>query len=271
MTGLASLLAENRRLRMPCEELALLLSREPDAEKVRKWLKKHARPSFGRVIMRDYQLEDWEAELWFLSLQFQNFWSIKEWEAASAETRRTHAQRVAKLARTLAEAIEEAPHPYYPPVLAFFDDGPALDILRALPEKWAASLLATTGYSLREGEYERTGPPAYHYEGQPQWESPAKNLAKSRVSNAWHPQQFPSLLRRLADYAEAQRDTPKRDHRPHVPGADARAFARSLTEYFSLFFHKTPNEVIAACMSLRFSDLDSPPTKETIRAWRGVK
>jgi hypothetical protein len=75
---------------------------------------------------------------------------------------------VAKLARDLAEALKEDICPYYPPVLEFFDKERALDIIRCLPEEIAAHLLAGTGYTLNNMDYERTEPPAL--EGPDQWE-----------------------------------------------------------------------------------------------------
>jgi hypothetical protein len=83
------------------------------------------------------------------------------------------------------------------------------------------------------------------------------------------PQEFPSLLRRLADYAEARISDPKRDKRPSFLGADSRAFARDLKAYFKEYFQKVPYEVIAACVCLYFPDLFI--TEATIREWLGDK
>ena len=274
MSGIKRLLADERKEgnRDNAKNLALLLSSDPDAQKVRAWLTKHPGPGFGRNTAYAYQLEDWEGELWFLACVFGLSQPVKGWEIASTETRRKHAQRVAKLARALAEALEEEPQPFpnYPSVLAFFDDAPALKIIEFLPIKLAELLLDGTGYSLQGDRYERTSPPTHYDKGQPQWESPANKLARSLVNHPYS-QQFPSLLRQLADYAETRIHDQRHDYRPTVPGVDLRVFARHLALYFSIFSRKIPNEIIAACVRLRFPDFDPPPNEATIRAWRGVK
>ncbi|MCC8991285.1 MAG: hypothetical protein LM514_01510 [Streptococcus sp.] len=246
--------------------LRLLLSEKPDAEKIRNWLKKNARKGIGSQSNRNRLNEecipctDWEADLLQLVNQFTTFESLKAWEKASGQDRFSHSKRVAKLARDLAKAIEEAPSPYYPPVLELFDEDRAANIIRALPS--AELLLGGTRYD--------RAPPMCFREGIPDYQNASYRLA-GRFSFP-EPQNLPSLLRNLADYAERKQHEPKRDQRPNTGQPDARAFARQLTDdYFDLFFKRTPNEVIAACVNLKFPDIDPPPDESTIREWRGAK
>lgn len=251
------------------DTIDLLCSSSPDAAKVQDWLKKHARKGLGKIMRSMPDCEDWEAELWFLSVGFANFRPMGAWETACAEARLNHANRVATLCRELADTLDSDIRPYYPPALEFFEPERAVDIIRSLPKSTAEALLSGTGFSLdwRDG-YER-GKPDYLRNGLPQYRSPGNKLA-SRFCYPG-PQQVSSLLRRLADYAEASPKQRKRDQRPTVTNRDARAFARELSDHFDLFFKRKPNEVIAACVALKFPELDPPPDEATIRKWRGKK
>lgn len=251
------------------DAIDLLCSSSPDAVKVQKWLKKHARKGMGQHMRLLPNCEDWEAELWLLSVKFYDFQPITVWEVASAKERDEHAYRVARLCRELASALEEDIRPYYPPALELFDSERAVDIIRGLQEGTAKALLAGTGYSLDSRNGYKRGKPAWFENGEPGYRDPASNLA----SRFHYPglQQVSSLLRRLADYAEASPKQRKRDQRPTVTNRDARAFARELSDHFDLFFKRKPNEVIAACVALKFPELDPPPDEATIRKWRGKK
>ena len=142
-------------------------------------------------------------------------------------------------------------------------------MLRRLPEDLAKIYLVGTGYTLREMDYEKTELPFAEGCSGKRWLKPHLQLVGAFSTR--ESQEFPSLLRRLADYAEARIADPKRDHRPSRSNADARALARDLARYFLSSFHKVPNEIIAACVRLYFPNLDDPPDEGTIREWRGVK
>jgi len=251
------------------EPLEQLLSPSPYAQRVRDWIKKHARKGLGSIMRSMSECQDWEAELWFLSRQFLHFQPMGVWEKASAEERIKHSMKVANLARRLAVALNEDIRPYYPPALDLFDPERAVDIIRCLPSEQANSLLSCTGFSIdwRDG-YER-GSPAWYEDNEPKWESPAHSLSMLFCFPEY--QKLSSMLKRLADHTEEQAREPKRDQRPSVPGADARAFARELANHFQLFFNLTPNEVIAACVAIKFPELDPPPDEATIRRWRGAR
>jgi hypothetical protein len=132
--------------------LDLLLSNNPEAEKIRAWLKKNARPGIAKELPEWLQgfgglpCEDWEVELFSLAMHFKCFHGLSAWETASAEERLSHTYKVAKRARKLAEAMEEQPHPYYPPALALFDEEHSIDTINELPEDTARELLSSTPY-----------------------------------------------------------------------------------------------------------------------------
>lgn len=248
------------------DALGLLLSSSPDAEKIRRWFKRHARPWMGKIYQHiGPDCENWEIELWDLSQQFRYFYPLSAWERASTQERNARAMRVAKLARELAGALEEEPRPYYPIALDLFDPERAVDIIRALESPDA--ILNLTGYSPGPGTgYARKDPGALELLGG--WRNPATELANHFDSK---PQELAPMLRRLADRAEAQAKKPKRDNRPNVPDADARVFAREITDFFEQGFGRRPNTIIAACVALKFPQLDPPPDEAVIRKWRGVK
>ncbi len=252
--------------------LELLISPSPDADKIRRWFKKNARQNIGSDLARSsgQNCEDWEYEIWFLSTKFSGFYPLDAWEITPAERRRSHAHHVSRLCHELADTLEEEPSPYYYPVLRFFDPERAIDIIRALEEPTAKALLGGTGYSLdwRDG-YTRTGPPACWFaDGNPAYFEPSDNLERRFSFKA---QNFPSMLRRLADYAEACIEKPKRDQRPNFPNRDARAFARELANHFARFFDCRPLEVIASCVALMFPDLDPPPQKDLVSGWLDIR
>ena len=272
MSRLKEMVADYRGhgFRRQAETLELLLSSSPEAKKVRVWLKRNAREWVIEHSEFFRGCQPWEAELWHLSQLFMDFSLMGKWERASAQERATHSMKVAKLARQLANAIGEEIRPYYPPALEFFDDERAVDIIRRFGKQSAEALLSTTGYSADSQDgYERGKLDCFDH-GEPQWRrSPAHALASSLLFPQW--QELSPMLRRLAEHAEQSLKEPKRDKRPNIPNADARAFARYLADDFKLFFGKTPNEVIAACVVLKFPNIDPPPDESTIRDWRGVK
>lgn len=249
--------------------IGLLRSSSPDAAKVQDWLKKNARKGIGQDMRLLPNCEDWEAELWFLSFRFADFRPMGVWETACGKTRLNHANRVATLCRELADTLDSDIRPYYPPALEFFEPERAVDIIRSLPKSTAEALLSATGFSLDLRNGYKRGKPEWFENGEPGYRDPASILA-SRYSYP-ESQKVSSLLRRLADYAEACPKKPKRDQRPSFPNQDARAFARELSDFFNLFFKKHPNEVIAACVALKFPELDPPPDEAAIRKWRGKK
>ncbi len=252
---------------MDADTLEILLSARPDAQIIQKQLKAKPRKGLGALLDKNHLDEecnpctDWEAELWYLMNQFVRFRPLSEWEKAVKKPRSKHSKRVAKLARKLAKAIEETPAPYYPPVLELFDEDRAADIIRALPS--AEFLLGGTKYDHAPARcFDEKGTPTYRN---------ASYILAGRFSFP-EQQNFPSLLQRLADYTEQKAQETKLDQRPNTGQPDARAFARQLAnDYFKLFFKRTPNEVIAACVRLKFPDIDPPPDESTIREWRGVK
>ena len=252
------------------DTLTLLLSDTPDAQIIRKWLKANTREGIGALLNRNslgkdkecFPCTDWEADLWYLMNQFVHFRSLGKWERAANSSRSKHSEKVARLARDLAKLLEKIPAPYYPPVLEFFDEDRAADIIRALPSELAELLLSGTRYD--------HAPPKCSRNGIPDYQNASYKLA-GRFAFP-EPQNFPSLLKNLADYAEKKQHELKRDQRPKTGQPDARAFARQLADdYFKLLLNRRPNEVIAACVRLKYPDIDPPPDESTIREWRGVK
>jgi hypothetical protein len=191
--------------------------------------------------------EDWEVELFSLAMHFKCFQGLSAWEAASAEKRLSHTYKVVKLARELADVMEEEPHPYYPPVLALFDEERSIDIISELPEDTARELLSCI----------------------PHYESASVALSNLFISSD-EQQELPSILRRQAEIRERAANKKRLDTRPNTGNPDARAFARYLANHFKELYKlkRMPNEVIAACVVLKFPELDSPPSADDIRFWR---
>jgi hypothetical protein len=253
------------------ETVSLLLSHNKDAEEVRNWIKQHAGARGKRwIAIREGREKDlncepceaWEAEIILLAGRFDNFYGLTQWEAAPNEQRTEHSRRVARFARKVADAMEEYVRPYYPPVLKLFDEEHAVSIIRALPVGLAKDLLDCTQFS------EDGVPARFTAEGEPVYVSAASQLAGHfRLPET---QEFPPLLRRLAIWVEEAAKESKRDKRPKKR-PNARIFARDLAEYFAQYYGCIPYEVIAICVTLKFPELDSPPTAKDVRKWLGAK
>lgn len=269
------------------ERLELFLSpTNVSAQKVRQWFRRNAaNRTVDSSFMPSEPLSVWEKEVWLLKfLKFDCFQEMGDWEKAPKEGRTDHSWRVAKLARELADALEKPLKPYYPPVLALFDNERAVDLIRSLQQEKAENAIQGTGYLLipedKNDEYERTGEPFEFIESdyQPQWGevigksirdvlwlSPSATLSNQFLSPS--AQRFPSLLRRLAAFAEYQENQEKRDKRTATGDPDARVFARELAEYFENIFQKVPYAVVAACVCLKFPRLDPCPDGDVVRKW----
>lgn len=240
-----------------------LLSNNPDAKKVRNWMVKNPFPNFdnlkGSFHRKEIacQIEPWEVGIWCLCESISSYNGISLWEAASSEERFKHSNKVAKKARELARLLESAPTPYYPPVLMFFDEDRARDIISAMPPDVADALLSGTRYSPHH-------PGTTLPDGTPIYRSAAKNLASRFLFP--DAQEWPALLRKLAQYADTTPHEAKRDSRPSVGNPDARAFARHIDDHFYLFYKRHPNEITAACVNLRFPGIGAD--EKTIRDWR---
>ena len=84
-------------------------------------------------------------------------------------------------------------------------------------------------------------------------------------------QELHKLLKSIATYADKNAAEQRRIGRPNTGHPNARAFALHLAENFDETFHCMPNEVIAACVCLKYPQLENPPNADTIRDWRGAK
>ncbi|HSO18368.1 MAG TPA: hypothetical protein VLT88_02855, partial [Desulfosarcina sp.] len=121
-----------------------LCSAEPDARLIRNWLKRrrkgkdhplaYAQPVgyFGEVPL---PCEAWEAALFDLAQFFAYNPAVSPWQRAGKDKREAHASRVARLARKLADALEESITPKYPPLLALFDDPDILRMASEMPQQ----------------------------------------------------------------------------------------------------------------------------------------
>lgn len=213
------------------ENLELLLSSNPDAVKVVEWLERN----------NDKKRNHFLQKIAFLADKLTSYKEIDAWEGAPMKDRISHSRRVTKLARELAAALDEDIRPTYPPALELFDEERAIDIMRALSSKWYFGHLSTK----------------------------AKKLSRRFLSPDY--QRLQPMLKRLAIFSEEATKAEQRDKRPSFPNANARAFARQLAGYFKQFYDRTPNEIIAACVCLKFPEIDPVPDESTIRAWRGAK
>lgn len=251
-------------------EIALLLSEGVEQEKIRAWCKKNI--PYGLVEYCSLSVpenvspcEGWEAGLTMIARVFAYFGELTPWESASAEFRTAHGMKVAKLARELADVLEEKPNPHYPPVLGLFDEDKAVAIIKTMPEETSRDLLKNTKYGeyyIKHGEY------LIHNSEHSYDNNAAYHLSRKFFLES---QEFPDLLRRLADHAEKAIYLKKRTARPNTGNANARVFAVHVANGMKQFFNRTPNEIIAACVCLKYPELEQPPNADTIRDWRGAK
>ena len=190
--------------------------------------------------------------------------------------------------------------PYYPPILELFSDESALDIIRRLDKGVGEIAISCTGYSLDftdySSRYKRDGNiknssglveedyatgfykvidkehPVTGNNGEVRYPLCLKpSVGLSTVLLGGSIQRISKVLRNLADYADRLSREERRDKRPLTGEANARVFARYISDHFHRFFGRTPNDVIAACVCLKFQELEEPPNGDTIRAWRGVR
>lgn len=203
--------------------------------------------------------QKWEANLILLANVFVEFKELTGWETAPAKYRNQHTWRVIKHARELANALEETPRPLYPTAIELFDEEIAAEIIKAMPEEEARYLLGGTRF-----DPDRLW--MINEDGSPHYLSAAKNLASRFPS-----QELPTMLRRLAAIAEQKAKEPKRDYKPNQTYPNARTFARHLAEYFEQSYGYPFDHVIAACVYLKYPELDPPPNEDTVRGWRGAR
>lgn len=259
------------------EGLSLLLSDGVEQEKIRAWCKRNPHNEMAELNCRLHvppegvtPCEGWEASLSWIAFMF-SFSELNSWEIASSEVRIAHGLKVAKAARELASALEEHPRPYYPPVFELFNEDIAVKIIKSMSEEKSSKLLEFTKHS----EFGKRLI-AYAAVGDDEAKEKAKILqpASKRLSIEFGCEEaafFPELLRNLAVYAEGKIYQKKRAARPNTGNANARTFAVELADSMKQIFNRTPNEVIAACVCLKYPELENPPNADTIRDWRGAK
>lgn len=206
--------------------LTLLLSSAPEAAHIRAWLQEQNRkgahpwlggmiPIGGRVALSfPLPCDYWEADLYQLAGLFAAYPRLSTWDVTEKKTRGKHAKTVANHARLLADALEDAARPDYPPLLELFEDSDALRLAEQMPKVFRF----VAGDSL---------PP----------QSSPLNTAAGRFAfqfpepNGKH--QLPAILRRLADRAEqsVNRQSPVTRHKTGDP--NARVFACKLSEFLT--------------------------------------
>lgn len=209
----------------------ILLCENKDAKEIALWLQKESSWM-------------WEDHAYFLCCRMHGFKPLSKWDSAPKEYKDNYSQRVARLARELAEALEEDIRPGDIPVLLYFDDDAALNLFNRL----AASVGVKINVQANDA-----------------------SLLLAQETESYAPQKFPSLLRRLAQGMEYVATWEIRDKRPNTGQPNARTLARYLSEYFESTYKKTPNSVIAACVRLMLPEIDPPPGEEDIRQWRGAR
>lgn len=225
------------------EDVELLLSDGPEQDKIKKWCENNPHNELAEHYNK--KLPDnvspcvgWEASFHWIANAFSTFRDLNAWETATAEHRTTHSKRVAKLARELAKELSVSPSPCYPPVLYLFEDS-----------EMVLEIIFSTDINLMLKEV-------------PNEESTIIFPAN---------QDFPTLLRRLADFAEGKKYPNRVIPRPKTGSPSARAFTLDIFKKINEKFNLSPNEVIASCVCLKFPDLEIAPDGETIRRWRGAR
>ena len=229
------------------DEAELFLSDGAEQNKIKAWCKKNPREDLAERNNSRLTLdgvapcEGWEASLIQVIFDYGNTGELSEWSLASAEQRKAHTVKVARLARQLADALTEEPHPYYPPVTRLLEENFVQKIVNLIPEK--------------ERKYLAVG-----------------DRSPYTILGLYTERQYlPSVLRKLADHAEKELRKGKSIARPNTGHANSRAFALHMASCFNSGWKKTPNEIIAACVCLKYPELENPPNADTIRDWRGVK
>jgi len=221
----------------------------------------HGQPNVDPIPGDVLPCEEWEGNLIEIACLFNGFQELSEWETTTGNKRQKHHARVSKLARELAALLVQKPHPDYPAVMEFFDEDKSAAIIDMMTAENKRIILPGTIYGdqkyLPVGEAGKTEP---------------INTSHRLVEWIWgNTQQWPSLLNRLADFSDDKSKEQRRISRPQTGNPNARAFALYLSSSFKSTYDCTPNEVIAACVYLKYPDLDPPPNADTIRDWRGVK
>ena len=226
-----------------------LFSDGPEQEKIMKWCYKDNKIPvdfdadtlmyhfYGEDLSNISKLEQWEERLFIVCDWFfenENRFYHKPWEFASSSKRKAHANRITRLANELAAAIEEDIHPPFFPVNHYFDeDHPNFRKQQCFSYEPDNLEIQTVIYKF-SGIYQ--------------------HRILFTIDKA-----FPQILRLLARRTQNKLKIPARDTRPNTGNVDARIFAKYLARQFISTFNRIPNDVIAACVCLKYPDIDPPP------------
>lgn len=194
------------------------------------WIKNNAEDS---DFSEDEAPQDWKYETSYLVDLFCEYQPpIRDKPPKDHERHRKKRHRkieqITKKARDLAEALEDKD----PPCL--FDHLDSLAVLKFLDSKRLAKLKAQVN--------ERT------------------------YFDLLRPQ-IPELLLRLADYVELKSKDPPYPKRPNTPKRAEREFATMLAVFYAHGKAPITNNVIAACVRIRFPRVYPKPNADTIKRW----
>lgn len=202
-----------------------LMAVTDDERIVVDWIKKNAEDS---EFSEGEVLQDWKYETSYLvelcslcALPITN-------EPPKPHERQRKIARTAKMARDLAEALEDER------LLYLFDNLDSLAVLKFLDSERLAKLKAQVD--------ERT------YFG----------LLRPQI---------PELLLRLADYVESKSKDPPYPPRPNTSKLAERDFAAQLALLYARSKAPITNNVIAACVRIRFPRVYPQPDADTIKRW----
>lgn len=236
-------------------ETALIEGKSMDAKIVHEWINKQQTIDDAKV-----NLLAWYGK-WFKP--------ITKWESTSNELRKEHSARVARLAKELADAMEEDCAPDHPFALALFEN----ESLARIAGHFNASSQQTVLNILdqEDDSDNATARAAYYISDGPMRLTPIPIPDNYKWPTIHEPQALPPILRRLGEYAKAALHAPKRGARPKTKSPNARVFARELSDYFEEHFKETPRNVIAACVRIKFPEIDPPPGDVTIRDWLRIR
>ena len=231
-----------------------------DADKVRAWLERRARPFLAREGRSAL-----DGELRMLAQAIVDSFPLSAWEMAGAAKRRKYASQVKKHAKALARLLSSEDAPYCPPALGLFDEASANAICDRFDPELARHVRGGTRFDLG-------GPSLYwSHDGEPFFIDISNSLSSLFWKNS---QGVAGLLDSLVvhiDSEAAETNESYRGKQRQRGDPERRVLALHLARYFRGFFGQLPNEIIACCINIAHPEADPLASEELVRSWRGSR